>query len=177
MSECVKTVLKTLGVTLWVVFVAAYCVVSLGYVPTHADALPPSLEKWAAHKALDAAKAREAPRTKAPLPVDEANLTVGLLLYKKNCLVCHGAADGEASNVASGLYQKPPQFAYRDVSDDPVGQTFWIIKHGVRLTGMPAFSYSLRVEQIWQVALFLKQMDALPPLVQKKWESLPSAAE
>jgi len=72
----------------------------------------------------------------------------------------------------SGLYQKPPQLATNGVEDDPEGYSFWKIKHGIRLTGMPSFGYTLSDQQIWTLALFLKHMDKLPPAVQQTWQQV-----
>ena len=94
-------------------------------------------------------------------------------LYADNCMVCHGASDGEASNIAAGLYQRAPQFG-KHGEDDPEGETYWKIDHGIRLTGMPSFGKSLTQTQIWQVATFLKHMDSLPPKSQTAWKKLPS---
>jgi thiosulfate dehydrogenase len=52
------------------------------------------------------------------------------------------------------------------VSDDPVGETWWKVANGIRLTGMPSFSKVLNQTQMWQVSLLLKQADQpLPPEV------------
>ena len=84
------------------------------------------------------------------------------------------SAKGDASRspIAKGLYQKPPQFATHGVEDDPEGVSFWKIKHGIRLTGMPSFGDSLSDEQIWTLAIFLKHMDKLPPAVQQAWQQV-----
>jgi mono/diheme cytochrome c family protein len=56
------------------------------------------------------------------------------------------------------------------VSDDPAGETYWKIEHGIRFTGMPAFVGSLSEEQIWQIAYFLSHgMDKLPPAADAIW--------
>jgi mono/diheme cytochrome c family protein len=88
--------------------------------------------------------------------------------------VCHGSAKGDAaaSPIAKGLYQKPPQFATEGVEDDPEGVSFWKIKHGIRLTGMPSFAGALSDNEIWTIALFLKHMDHLPPAVQSAWQKV-----
>ena len=62
--------------------------------------------------------------------------------------------------------------ATHGVEDDPEGVSFWRIKHGIRLTGMPSFGYSLSDEQIWTLALFVKHMDKLPPAVQQAWQQV-----
>lgn len=161
--------------TLVVLGAGAYGFLQFGCMPANADGPVPAFEKWAARKSLRATVQREAPKGEAPIPADEENLLAGVALYKANCMVCHGTSDGEASNVASGLYQKPPQFAVHDVTDDPEGKIYWFIKHGVRMTGMPAYSLSLRDTELWQLALFLKHMDKLPKKAEKVWKALPSA--
>jgi mono/diheme cytochrome c family protein len=57
------------------------------------------------------------------------------------------------------------------VEDDPEGWTFWKIKHGIRWTGMPAWKDELSDQQIWTLALFLKNMDKLPPAPEATWRS------
>ncbi len=147
-----------------------------GWLPANADAKPPALEKWIANKALDAVILREAPTRPNPLKLDDRNLIGGIRLYAANCAVCHGASDGRPSRIASGLYQKAPQLARYGVEDDEDGDVYWKVAHGIRMTGMPSFNGSLADRQIWQIVLFLKNMDSLPPEAQKAWEAVPSAA-
>ena len=45
------------------------------------------------------------------------------------------------------------------VSDDPVGETYWKVKNGIRLTGMPSFEKALTEDQMWQVSLLLSKAD------------------
>ncbi|HTB21599.1 MAG TPA: cytochrome c [bacterium] len=160
--------------TLLLGLVGAYIFVVTGGMPANADSKPSALETWAAHTSLRASLEREAPKGPDPVELSDRNLTAGLHLYAKNCMVCHGASDGQASAIAAGLYQEPPQFAMDGVEDDPEGLSYWKIKHGIRLTGMPSYSASLDDTQIWQLALFLKHMDSLPPSVQRVWKTLPA---
>jgi mono/diheme cytochrome c family protein len=153
-----------------------YVLVVTGRLPANADAKPPRLERWAAHKSLDATVDREAPAFKNPLPADDSNMVAGAKLYAANCAVCHGASDGSPSNVAKGLYQHAPQFAKHDVSDDPEGETYWKIIHGVRLTGMPSYRATLSETQMWQITTFLKHLDKPTPAVEKAWRAIPSQA-
>jgi mono/diheme cytochrome c family protein len=141
-------------------------------MPANADAKPPGVERWAAHMSLRGALAREAPKGANPVPLTDANLIAGVKLYAQNCAVCHGDASGTPSNVAKGLYQHPPQLAKDGVEDDPEGVTYWKIYHGIRFTGMPSFGHTLTDEQLWQLALFLKHMDGLPPAPQRVWKAV-----
>jgi thiosulfate dehydrogenase len=158
--------------TLVILFLAAYVGLRAGMMPANADGKPGSLERWAAKTSLRATLAREASSSPNALAVTDENYAAGIKLYAQNCAMCHGDADGEPSNVARGLYQKPPQFANDGVEDDPDGVTYWKIAHGIRLTGMPAFGGTLRDEQIWQLTLFLKHMDGLPPAPQRLWKAV-----
>jgi len=155
---------------------AAYAALSFGLVPANADARPSALERWAARTSLQATVAREASAAANPLPLTDENFDAGIKLYASNCMVCHAASDGNSSNIASGLYQHPPRFAHFGVEDDPEGETYWKIAHGIRLTGMPAFGSSLTDSQIWQVTMFLKHMDKLPPGPDALWKKQPSVA-
>lgn len=162
--------------TLVAFLVCGYAGIKLGLLPANADAKASKLERWAATTSLHATIARQAPRTPNPVPLTDANLVAGIKLYAKNCAVCHGAADGRASNIAKGLYQRPPQLANDGVEDDPEGVTYWKVAHGIRFTGMPSFDRTLDDTQIWQLALFLKHMDSLPAGPQRAWSGVKNVA-
>ena len=115
---------------------------------------------------------RGAPKDQNPVALTGQNLLDVVHLFAKNCAVCHGSAKGDASAspIAKGFYPKPPQLATDGVEDDPEGESFWKIKHGIRLTGMPSFGHALSDQQIWSLALLLKHMDKLPPGAQQAWQ-------
>jgi mono/diheme cytochrome c family protein len=54
------------------------------------------------------------------------------------------------------------------VSDDPVGETYWKIRNGIRLSGMPSYKTLLTEEQLWQVALVLSVADKPLPTAAAK---------
>ena len=157
--------------TILVAIVGAYLILRSGLVPANADAQPGGLELWAAGTSLQATLRSQAPRQANPVPPTTANLIEGINLYGQHCAICHGtsAGDSSASPVAKGLYPAPPQLATDGVEDDPEGVSYWKIKHGIRLTGMPSWGASLNDHQIWTLALFLKHMDKLPPDAQHVW--------
>jgi mono/diheme cytochrome c family protein len=170
-----KSVVVGFALTIAVAVVGGYFLVRSGLIPANADAEPGALETWMARTSLAATLQREAPTGPNPVPLSEQNLLSGVRLFAQNCVVCHGSANAAAapSPIAKGLYQKPPQLAAEGVEDDPEGFSFWRIKHGIRLTGMPSFGSTLTDPQIWTLALFLKHMDKLPPAVQQAWQQVP----
>jgi len=168
----VKNIAMGVVLTIAVGLIGAYFLVISGFIPANADTKPSALEFWMATTSLNATLNREAPKGQNPVELTEQNLVDGLHLFARNCAVCHGSAKSDLSPIAEGLYQKPPQFATDGVEDDPEGFSFWKIRHGIRLTGMPAWRNSLEDRQIWTLALFLKHMDKLPPRVQQSWQQV-----
>ena len=152
---------------------AVYLVVQNGWIDPRADDGYLPMEKWAS-RAVPRAIRNDSQGLNSPIDATSDNLVAGAKLYGANCVICHGASDGQESNVAKGLYVKAPQVAKHGVEDDPVGMTYYKIAHGYRMTPMPAFSGSLSDTQIWQLALFLKNMDKLPAAAEAEFSVIPS---
>jgi thiosulfate dehydrogenase len=149
--------------------VGGYFFVTSGALPAGQDVKPGALETWAAKKSLRAAMRREAQGLKSPLPSTDDNLSAGIALYVARCQICHGGPDGAPSSIARGLTPNAPQLAKDGVEDDPEGTIYWKIAHGIRFTGMPAFRQTLSDREMWQIALFAKRMNALPPGARQAW--------
>jgi mono/diheme cytochrome c family protein len=62
-----------------------------------------------------------------------------------------------------------------DTPDMPEEQNFYIIQHGIRLSGMPAWHSTMKDEEMWQVTTFLSHMDKLPPQVAEQWKAMAAA--
>jgi thiosulfate dehydrogenase len=148
-------------------FLAAYLFVSLGGMPVATKGRPLPLEKAMARKALHVAMAGEVDKP-SPLPADEPNLLGGARVYQAQCAMCHGHLGRPETATAKGMFPHPPQLLppKTGVTDDPVGETYWKVKNGIRLTGMPAYAESLTDSEMWQVSLFLLHADKLPAPVQ-----------
>jgi len=146
---------------------AAYLFVSLGGMPVATKGKPLPLERKLAHLALHRAIGAEAEKP-SPLPADEPNLVAGAKVYQTHCAVCHGVLGRKESATAKGLFPHPPQLLppRKGVTDDPVGETYWKVKNGIRLTGMPGYGESLSDSEMWQVSLLLLHADKLPDAAQ-----------
>lgn len=151
-------------VTLLVVVAGAYLFVRLGGLSMATSAPPLPFERFVATTALEASFGG-AEDVKSPLPADEANLSAGAGVYKEHCGMCHGLPGGSAPAIARGMFPRPPQLFQRTVTDDPVGETYWKVTNGIRLSGMPGFDKTLPEKSRWQVALMLANADKLPPTV------------
>jgi thiosulfate dehydrogenase len=149
-----------------------WSILQAGYIPINADAPPPAIERQLAMTAVHRTVDRLAPTTTPPVAATDTNITAGAHLYEQNCSICHGASAGRQSTIAAGLYQTPPMFAKHGVDDDPAGETYWKIVHGIRFTGMPAFGSTLSTNDSWKIALFLKNLKALPPHAKTEWDNM-----
>ena len=141
--------------------VAGYSYFAMGLAPVATSSAPMPFEVTMAHKALRAKIGSDAQKPSPIQPTDE-NLTAGAQIYRDHCAVCHGLKGQDTTAIAKGMFPKPPQLFVHGVTDDPVGETYWKVANGIRLTGMPSFSGSLTDEQMWQVSLMLFKADKLP---------------
>src|SRR5260370_18132628 len=122
------------------------------------------LEKKLAHGALKACIGKDPHRDPAPVPLNDATYLAGADVYKQNCAVCHGLPGEGQSNIAKGMFPKPPElFHGTGVTDDPAWETYWKAKNGIRLTGMPSFKGSLDDTHLWQGRLLLDIADNNSP--------------
>lgn len=163
-----KGLVLGVALTFAVALIGAYALLRSGLIPANADAAPGRLETWMAGTSLNATLRRDAPKGENPVPLTDMNLSLGVPLFARHCAGCHGGATSP-SPIAKGMYPSPPQLATDGVEDDPEGYTFWKVKHGIRLTGMPSFGHILSDQQIWTLALFLKHMDKLPLAAKQMW--------
>lgn len=155
-----------LGVCLTIV--VAFLFLTRGGMPVGTKGGPLPFERFMARTALRSAIGSAA-RMPSPIAADGANLTAGAHVYHEQCAVCHGFAGQQPSAIAKGLFPRPPQLLppKKGVSDDPVGETYWKVKNGIRLTGMPGFFDGLSDTEMWQVSLLLAHANELPAAAQK----------
>jgi mono/diheme cytochrome c family protein len=96
---------------------------------------------------------------------NSADLEAGADIYQRDCAFCHGLPNQPKPDAAKGMFPKAPQLFDHDdmVTDDPVGEDYWKVKNGIRLSGMPGFKDSLADTQIWQVSALVARAGQLPP--------------
>jgi mono/diheme cytochrome c family protein len=132
---------------------------AFGHPPVATADKPFPFEARIAHIPLRARIHREMP-ARSPVPATDENLIAGASLYEDKCESCHGTAD-QPSALGRSTFPRAPQLWIKHangavgVSDDPVGETYWKVKNGIRLTAMPAYGSSLSEKQLWQVSLLL----------------------
>jgi thiosulfate dehydrogenase len=140
-----------------------------GHPPVAVADPPLPKEKLITSVPLQTRIRREMPAA-APIADNEENLVAGAEIYHEQCAACHGF-HGKPSSFGAHMFPAAPPLWEKHhngdvvgVSDDPVGETYWKVANGIRLTGMPAYKDILTDTQMWQVALLLSDANKpLPP--------------
>lgn len=99
----------------------------------------------------------------APPPLDDAQrIARGAACFKAHCVQCHGApgvSQGEIGKsmqpLPGPLVDAPQRWRPQDV--------YWITRHGIKMSGMPAWEFRLADEQIWDVTAFMQRLPDLTP--------------
>ena len=89
----------------------------------------------------------------------EPNLLMGVEHFATHCAICHGAPGVPKDDIAEGLYPQPPNLAVAVKQFTP-GELFWILKHGIKMTGMPAWSDHTDPE-LWAIVAFLEKLPTM----------------
>ena len=136
---------------------AAFGVINMG-----ATTKPGAVERTLAPWVVDRSRQRRAPRETDPY-TNAVAVSTGLDHYREDCVVCHGAPNVDAGELAKGLNPPAPKLQSSDTQAMSDGELFWTIKHGVRMTGMPAFEPTHTDEQIWMIVAFVRHLAKLTP--------------
>ena len=121
--------------------------------------------KWV-YSTLDAVReqsiAARSRDIKAPADLnDPKRIAAGAGLYQEMCTGCHLGPGLERSEMSHGFYPPAPELA-RGIGHTPE-QTFWIIKHGVKLSAMPAWGRTHDDQLIWDMVAFTRQLPKMSP--------------
>jgi len=108
-----------------------------------------------------AAVVRHASGGTNPIPASHENLIAGAKVYREMCSRCHGGSRESDTTYGRSFYPPAPQFPLTRTSYSD-SEMFWIVKHGIRNTAMPAWGNLLSDEEIWQVVPLIRTFDSIP---------------
>ncbi|HEY7215301.1 MAG TPA: cytochrome c [Thermoanaerobaculia bacterium] len=159
-----KTVLKLLGL-LAIIILAVLLFIFSGCYDVAASKPDAGLIAWA----LETTQSRSVHRAseslegqvQVPRLDDPQRLQTGFIHYDEMCVTCHGAPGVKVSEIGQGLNPFPPELT-RGGGDEPL-ETFWIVKNGIKMTGMPAFGVTHTDDEIWAIVAFVSRLPKLSP--------------
>lgn len=107
-------------------------------------------------------------------PLKDAKLAEsGLPHYHATCRLCHGAPGYQADEFSRGLNPQPPALVSKEIQELKDRELYWVIRNGIKMTGMPAFAPTHSEEEILGLVAFLR---LLPELTPEKYKSRIKAA-
>jgi mono/diheme cytochrome c family protein len=92
---------------------------------------------------------------------DPKRIASGAGQYAEMCASCHLAPGMKRTEISRGLYPRAPELRRR--SHSTPAEDFWVVKHGLKMTGMPAWGVTHSDEILWDVVAFLRKLPELTP--------------
>lgn len=94
------------------------------------------------------------------IPPSVGDVVAGAAEYKAMCEHCHAGPGTERAEWAQGMLPQPPHLTEHAAEWAP-NQIFWLVKHGIKMTGMPAFGPSHDDQTLWNIAAFVKRLPGM----------------
>jgi mono/diheme cytochrome c family protein len=117
---------------------------------------------WLLKVGLRESVERRARRVDVPALDDPALAERGLSLYSTQCAQCHGAPGVSPELFALGLTPVPTNLAHSTRERTPA-ELYWVVRNGIKMTGMPAWEFRLADRDLWAVVAFLRELPHLSP--------------
>ena len=153
-----------------VVPAATYAFVKSGLFDVGASSPHSEFTEWITHETMIHSVRRHAEPVTPARGFTAAQVLAGFCAYETHCVACHGAAAVARQEWASGMEPAPPYLLDVQQRFTP-RQLFWIVKNGIKMTGMPSWRSSLSDAQIWSVVGWLEVSSKLPPQTYVQWRS------
>jgi mono/diheme cytochrome c family protein len=162
MSEAMrmKTVLATV-----VAVLAVQALVVAAFIYSGAYNVAATDQHWSlTHTILEAARVRSikmhAAGLKPPDNLDDHKRVVeGTSHFAGGCAMCHSAPGVEPNEIAKAMYPSPPVLTNAATQWTP-GELFWIVRNGIKMSGMPAAA-DHSDDEIWSIVAFLNKLGGM----------------
>ena len=127
---------------------------------------------WLLSTTSKASIARRAADIEAPDLDDPALIKAGVNDFDAMCTACHGAPGKPPEAIGHGLNPPAPNLV-ESAAEMSAAELFWVTKHGIKMTGMPAWGATHEDDALWPVVAF---MSTLPALTGDEYQALLAGA-
>jgi len=138
----------------------------------------PPLVRWARGFVRDAS-VRQHAMDQPPGSVDDQKLIeAGARSFReRGCVQCHGGPGVDKAKFADGLNPSPPDLKAAPASKLLPQEVFWVVKNGIRMTGMPSFGAAgVPDGEVWSIVAFVKKLPMVSENDYKAWSQTPADA-
>ena len=126
------------------------------------------LVEWVTHETMINSIKRRAPDVALPDEVSVSQAKRGFCAYETHCVACHGAPAVAREQWVNGLNPEAPYLLDATHLWKP-RELEWIVRNGIKMTGMPAWRDTLSEQQIDDVVAYLEAMPQMPPQTYLRW--------
>ncbi len=141
-----------------------------GYYNVAATSADPAAVDWALVRVRMASVSRHAEITPSVNLGDPAIVQAGAKAFaERGCWHCHGGPGVQWDKFAEALKPDPPDLGEVSKAREP-GQLFWVIKNGIKMTGMPGFGLvGAEDKEVWSIVAFVKALPNVKDSDYKSW--------
>lgn len=159
--------MKIRSAGIWVVIIVVVIALCAAFVISRMNisALeePGGVETRVATFAKHQIVARQAARMHIVEPAPSAaSASTGQVLFSIECATCHGKDGRSPTHIGQSMYPRVPDLGSSEVQSWSDPELFWIIAHGVRLSGMPGFRQFNTDEQLWNLVHYIRTLPVHP---------------
>ncbi len=129
---------------------------------------------WLMEEALNRSIIFHSREIQPPSLKDSKSVKIGFREYHAMCRLCHGAPGYPQTDWAEGLYPKPPDLGSKKIAQLSDAELYWVVKNGIKMTGMPGFGPTHDEEELWAMVAFVKRT---PNIQAKEYEAMVREAE
>ncbi|MBL4672701.1 MAG: cytochrome c [Arenicella sp.] len=164
------TMIKAILGAVAIALASAAAFIYSGLYPMGADDQHNKITYWVLETMRENSIARSAKDIDVPELSDPSLLLMGGADYNDMCSGCHLKPGLSENDMTIGLYPSPPNLAsrldehgheHRLTNEDAARRNFWIIKHGIKASGMPAWGPTHSDDRIWGMVAFLERLPEL----------------
>ena len=142
--------------------VAAGVAIYAGLYNVGADVPHTQWVYWLLDTVRERSVAARAQNIAVPKDLDDAKrISIGAGEYSEMCSGCHLAPGMKRTEISRGLYPRAPEL--RRNTDLTPAEQFWIVKHGLKMTGMAAWGVTHDDDLLWDVVAFVRKLPELTP--------------
>jgi mono/diheme cytochrome c family protein len=167
-------ILSVIGALAIIVAAAAAIFFFGGFFDIAASEQDPDIVKWALITVRTASIARHGNEV-SPVKLDDPEIAhAGARAFaNRGCFNCHGGPGVDWQKFSEGLNPDPPDL--KDVvKERQPGELFWVVKHGIKMTGMPSFgAIGADDKEIWSIVAFIKTLPTVSDADYKAWTASP----
>jgi mono/diheme cytochrome c family protein len=144
----------TVIITLLVLAAAGLVVVYSGVYNVSAMNPEGSIGAWFFSTVMDHSVAHHSNGINVPPLTDSTLVDGGFQMYSRMCVGCHGAPGVATGRLSKGLNPPPPDLS-AEIGDLSDANLFWIIKNGIKMTGMPSYGVGRTDDELWKLVAFV----------------------